>query len=82
LLIFGNPRGGTPLMQQNRTAAIDLPFKALVWEDNSGAVWLTYNDPRWLTERHHIDSGADDTVHAVDSGMKKLSAAATGLISS
>jgi uncharacterized protein (DUF302 family) len=81
LLIFGNPRGGTPLMQLNRTAAIDLPFKALVWEDDSGATWLTYNDPRWLADRHHINAEADGTVHAINSGMNKLSAAATGLAS-
>jgi uncharacterized protein (DUF302 family) len=77
LLIFGNPRGGTPLMQANRTAAIDLPFKALVWEDASGTTWLTYNDPQWLAERHDIDSGADATIQAIDAGMKQLSLAAT-----
>jgi uncharacterized protein (DUF302 family) len=77
LLIFGNPRGGTPLMQANRTAAIDLPFKALVWEDDGGKTWLTYNDPRWLAERHEIDSAAAAAIQAIDSGMKKLSLAAT-----
>jgi uncharacterized protein (DUF302 family) len=77
LLIFGNPRGGTPLMQANRTAAIDLPFKALVWEDDNGTTWLTYNDPRWLAGRHNIDSSADAAIQAIDSGMKKLSLAAT-----
>jgi uncharacterized protein (DUF302 family) len=77
LLIFGNPRGGTPLMQINRTAAIDLPFKALVWEDDDGATWLTYNDPQWLAERHNIAAGADAAIHAIESGMKKLSLAAT-----
>jgi uncharacterized protein (DUF302 family) len=41
-------------MQSNRTAAIDLPFKALVWQDDNGATWLTYNDPQWLAKRHNI----------------------------
>src|SRR5215469_7045519 len=48
LLIFGNPKGGTPLMQDRQTAGIDLPLKALAWEDAEGAVWLTYSDPSWL----------------------------------
>jgi uncharacterized protein (DUF302 family) len=77
LLIFGNPRAGTLLMQASRAAAIDLPFKALVWEDNDGTTWLTYNDPQWLAERHGMDSGADATIQAIDSGMKKLTLAAT-----
>ena len=53
LLIFGNPRGGTPLMQAAPTLAIDLPLKALVWQDDSGRVWVTYNDPEYLQKRHN-----------------------------
>ena len=45
LLIFGNPKVGTPLMQCSQTVAIDLPQKALIWEDNEGSVWFSYNDP-------------------------------------
>ena len=52
LLIFGNPKGGTPLMQATPTVAIDLPLKALVWQDGEGRVWLTYNDPAYLQQRH------------------------------
>jgi uncharacterized protein (DUF302 family) len=52
LLIFGNPKGGTPLMQATPSAAIDLPLKALIWEDPEGKVWLTYNDPAYLQKRH------------------------------
>lgn len=52
LLIFGNPQGGTPLMQAAATAAIDLPLKALFWEDADGKSWLTYNDPEYLQSRH------------------------------
>ena len=52
LLIFGNPQGGTPLMECSQTAGIDLPLKALVREDESGQVWLGYNDPAYLAGRH------------------------------
>jgi len=52
LLIFGNPKGGTALMVARPTAAIDLPMKALAWEDKAGNVWLTYNSPELLSERH------------------------------
>jgi uncharacterized protein (DUF302 family) len=52
LLIFGNARGGTPLMQALQTTGIDLPLKALVWEDPGGKVWLSYNEPAWIAARH------------------------------
>lgn len=52
VLVFGNPRGGTPLMQCAQTIGIDLPLKALVWEDAAGQVWLGYNDPAWIAMRH------------------------------
>ena len=55
LLIFGNPRAGTPLMECAQTMGIDLPLKALVWEDAKGRVWLTYNNMRFLAERHDIE---------------------------
>lgn len=54
LLIFGNPVGGTPLMECAQTAGIDLPMKALAWQDAAGQVWLGYNDPRFLLQRHGI----------------------------
>jgi uncharacterized protein (DUF302 family) len=54
LLIFGNPKGGTALMVAKPTAAIDLPMKALAWEDQDGHVWLTYNSPELLHERHGV----------------------------
>jgi uncharacterized protein (DUF302 family) len=54
LVIFGNAKGGTPLMQAMQTIGIDLPLKALVWQDAAGQTWLSYNDPVWLTERHGI----------------------------
>jgi uncharacterized protein (DUF302 family) len=54
LLIFGNPQGGTPFMECAQSVGIDLPLKALVWEDSSGQVWLGYNDPAFLARRHAI----------------------------
>jgi uncharacterized protein (DUF302 family) len=54
VLIFGNARGGTPLMQSVQTIGIDLPLKALVWRDASGDTWLSYNDPAWLAKRHGL----------------------------
>jgi uncharacterized protein (DUF302 family) len=52
VLIFGNPQGGTPLMECEQTVGIDLPLKALVWEDAAGQVWVGYNDPAYLGQRH------------------------------
>jgi uncharacterized protein (DUF302 family) len=52
LLIFGNAKAGTPLMQSQQTIGIDLPLKVLGWEDAAGKAWLTYNDPAWLATRH------------------------------
>lgn len=77
LLLFGNPRGGTPLMQIKQTAGIDLPFKVLIWQDEEGFTWLTYNDPRWLADRHQLDQRAHSTVEAIIAGISKLSAFAT-----
>ncbi len=52
LLVFGNPQGGTPLLECAQSAGIDLPLKALAWQDASGQVWLGYNDPQFLANRH------------------------------
>ena len=54
VLIFGNPQGGTPFMECAQSVGIDLPLKALVWEDASGQVWLGYNDPAYLAQRHGV----------------------------
>jgi uncharacterized protein (DUF302 family) len=56
VLIFGNAKGGTPLMQATQTIGIDLPLKALAWQDATGQTWLAYNDPVWLNARHGIES--------------------------
>jgi uncharacterized protein (DUF302 family) len=54
LVLFGNPRGGTPLMQSYPTLAIDLPLKALVWEDAGGRVWVSTNSPEYMQRRHGL----------------------------
>jgi uncharacterized protein (DUF302 family) len=78
LLIFGNPRGGTPLMQDRQISGIDLPVKALAWEDEDGKVWLSYNDPHWIAERHGLGEKSEQAVKAIAGGMEKVIAAAAG----
>ncbi|MGA7409165.1 MAG: DUF302 domain-containing protein [Bryobacteraceae bacterium] len=65
LLIFGNPKGGTPLMLAAPSIAIDLPLKALVWEDPGGKVWISYNDPHYLQTRHQLPQGLSGPLGAV-----------------
>jgi uncharacterized protein (DUF302 family) len=65
LLIFGNPKGGTALMVVRPTAAIDLPMKALAWEDADGKVWLTYNSPELLQERHDMPAELASRLNSV-----------------
>lgn len=72
LLIFGNPRGGTPLMQDKQTAGIDLPVKALAWEDEEGTVWLTYNEAAWLATRHELGASSKKAVEAIEAGLATL----------
>ncbi len=55
LLIFGNPKGGTPLMLVAQKIGLELPLKILVWEDESGKAWLSYDDPAWLAQRFGVD---------------------------
>ncbi len=74
LLIFGSAKAGTPLMQANQAIGIDLPLKALVFEDAAGKVWLSYNEPHWLAQRHGL-GGAD--IPAVDAMATALNAVAT-----
>ena len=75
VIIFGNPQGGTPFMECAQAVGIDLPLKALVWEDASSQVWLGYNDPAWLAKRH----GVADCPAAVNLGkaLAGIMAAAT-----
>jgi uncharacterized protein (DUF302 family) len=77
VIIFGNPRGGMPLMQANQTIGIDLPLKMLVWQDAAGKTWLSYNDPAWLVKRHEI-GGAENTVTALTRALGDMAAKVTG----
>jgi uncharacterized protein (DUF302 family) len=65
LLIFGNPKAGTPLMLAAPSIALDLPLKILVWEDNDGTVWTSYNDPEYLRARHHLPAELSQNLAAV-----------------
>jgi uncharacterized protein (DUF302 family) len=76
LVIFGNARGGTPLMQSVQTVGIDLPLKALVWEDAGGKTWLSYNEPSWITQRHSI-ANAEPVVSKMAAGLSAISRAVT-----
>jgi uncharacterized protein (DUF302 family) len=78
VLIFGNPKGGTPLMQSNQTIGIDLPLKVLGWQDADGKVWLTYNDVSWLARRHHLGPSTDANVTALATLQGNLAKAAAG----
>jgi uncharacterized protein (DUF302 family) len=72
LLVFGNAKGGTPLMQSVQTIGIDLPLKALVWQDGSGATWLSYNDPRYLAKRHGLGREVEAAVNAMAAALDAL----------
>jgi uncharacterized protein (DUF302 family) len=76
LLIFGAAKGGTPLMQAAQTLGIDLPLKALVWQDETGATFLSYNDPAFLATRHGLKADAEP-VGPLSGLLKALTAAAT-----
>jgi len=76
LVIFGNPKVGTPLMKCSRTAAIDLPQKMLIWVDESGQTWLAYNDPVYMARRHGV-KGCDEAVKKVTGALGKFSGVAT-----
>jgi uncharacterized protein (DUF302 family) len=77
LLIFGNAKGGTPLMQSDQTIGIDLPLKALVWQDASGRTWLSYNDPGWLAKRHGLGAEVDPAVKAMAAALNAIATKAT-----
>jgi len=72
LLIFGNARAGTPLMQSRQTIGVDLPLKALAWEDSGGQVWLCYNDPAWLAARHGLAADGGEVTKAMAAALAAL----------
>lgn len=77
VLIFGNPKLGTPLMQSKRAIGIDLPLKVLAWKDGNGKVWLAYNDPAYLAKRHAI-ADRDPVFAKMAKILDKLTGIATG----
>ena len=78
LIIFGNARGGTPLMQLSQTAGIDLPLKALVWQDAANNTWLSYNEPSWIVRRHGPGLKAE-LVDKLASALSTISSKAAGI---
>jgi uncharacterized protein (DUF302 family) len=76
LVIFGNPKVGSPIMKCRQSVAIDLPQKALIWQDTSGQVWLGYNDPQYLGSRYGIDDCAEKALQKVSGALANFSRAA------
>ncbi|MGW4489662.1 DUF302 domain-containing protein [Amycolatopsis sp. NPDC004368] len=77
LLVFGHGKGGTPLLADAPTSGLDLPLKALAWEDEQGAAHVTYNDAAWLAERHQAGDGVAGVIEALGKGLSTLVTKAT-----
>ena len=75
LIIFGNPKVGSPLMKCQQSVAIDLPQKALIWEDEGAKVWISYNDPRYLQKRHNI-SGCEEVISKIEKALAGIAESA------
>jgi uncharacterized protein (DUF302 family) len=69
LMIFGAARGGTPLMQAEQTVGIDLPLKALIWQDAAGKTWISYNEPEWIAKRHSLGDGLKPVVEKLHEAL-------------
>jgi uncharacterized protein (DUF302 family) len=76
LVIFGNARGGTPLMQASQTTGIDLPLKVLVWQDAADKTWLSYNEPSWIAQRHSV-ANAEHVVSKMAAALSAIARKAT-----
>jgi uncharacterized protein (DUF302 family) len=77
LLVFGNAKTSTPLLQSAQMLGIDLPLKALVWQDASGTAWLSYNDPAFLARRHGLDGADNTTVNAMAAALEAIASKVT-----
>ena len=77
LLIFGNAKTGTPLMQSTQMSGIELPLKALVWQDASGTAWLSYNDPAFIARRHGLDGADNTTLNAMAAALEAIASKVT-----
>ncbi|UCH44970.1 MAG: DUF302 domain-containing protein [Nitrospiraceae bacterium] len=76
LIIFGNPKVGSPLMKCEQSVAIDLPQKALIWKDGEGNVWISYNNPRYLEKRHTI-SNCEEVISKIEKALAGITKAAS-----
>ena len=76
LIIFGNPEVGSPLMKCRQSVAIDLPQKALIWEDDKAKVWISYNDPMYLEKRHNI-SGCEEVILKIGKALAGIAKSAS-----
>jgi uncharacterized protein (DUF302 family) len=77
LIIYGNPKVGSPLMKCQQSVAIDLPQKALIWKDGKAQVWISYNDPRYLEKRHNID-GCEEVISKIEKALAAIAKSASG----
>jgi uncharacterized protein (DUF302 family) len=77
VLMFGNAKAGTPLMQSVQTVGLDLPLKALVWQDAAGHTWLSYNDPAWLANRHGLSGETETTIRMMTGALDAVAKSAT-----
>ncbi len=75
LIIFGNPKAGSPLMKCQQSVAIDLPQKALIWKDSEGNIWISYNDPRYLEKRHNVP-GCEEVISKIEKALAGIAKAA------
>ncbi len=76
LIIFGNPKVGSPLMKCQQSVAIDLPQKALIWKDSESKIWISYNNPRYLEKRHNI-SNCEEVISKIEKALAGISKAAS-----
>ncbi|MEA3157544.1 MAG: hypothetical protein QOK44_5133 [Betaproteobacteria bacterium] len=77
VLIFGNPRSGTPLMQAAKTLGIDLPLKAMVWQDGEGNTCVAYYEPKWLAQRHGVPAALNELLETMTNGLAAVVKQAT-----
>ena len=76
VVIFGAAKAGTALMQDHQTIGIDLPLKALVWQDEQGKTWVSYNEPTWLAERHALGPKVSPAIEAIAAALATVAGAA------
>lgn len=78
VIIFGGHEKSAILMEDEQAAGLDLPMRAVAWEDENGETWLTYNDPHWIGARHRLGVASRDVLHEIEAAMVTMARAATG----